>query len=136
VSDYNIVIVEGRLTADPELARTNGGKSVVNFSIANNGRREDDVSFFDITAWEKTAENIANYKKKGHLVKVQGRLDQRRFERKDGSKGSKVEIIADQVQFMSSGAPQGEAGSNGGGERAKAGAAAGGADFDPTTIPF
>lgn len=129
--DFNLVVVEGRLTADPELARTNGGKSVVNFSIANNGRREDDVSFFDVTAWEKTAENIANFKRKGHLVKVQGRLDQRKFERKDGSTGSKVEIIADQVQFMSSGGGGESNGASGGGEKAAAGA-----EFDPTKIPF
>lgn len=138
---FNQTTIAGNLTRDPELRFTNSGKPVCNFSVAvNNPRNSEDVDFFDVVAWEDLGETVANYKTKGDPVLIGGRLSQRQWEAQDGSKRSKVEIVANTVQFLSS--PN--SGSNGSAKSAEdAGQAAhvgaGGAsisedDFDD--IPF
>lgn len=108
MTDINHVIVIGRLTRDidqRDFAYTTGGTARLNLSIAvnrsvkKNGAWTDSVSFFDVTVWGKTAENIKAYLHKGKQVAIAGQLDQQRWE-KDGIKYSKVVIIADSVQLL------------------------------------
>ena len=108
MTDLNHVIEIGRLTRDiseRDFAYTTAGKARLNLSIAVNrsekrgGEWADKVSFFDVTVWGKTAENIRPYLHKGKQIAVEGYLDQQRWE-KDGQKYSKVCIIADSVQLL------------------------------------
>lgn len=88
----------GRLTKDPELRRTSEGTAVVNFTIAIDDRfNKESTNFFNCVAWGKTAEFVNDYVKKGHLVGVDGRLQQRSYEGSNG-KVVVVEIVAESVQ--------------------------------------
>lgn len=106
-SDLNKVILIGRLTRDPETRTTQGGTSVCSFSIANNrtyttgGEKKEQVSFFNCVAWGKPSEIIAEYMRKGQQIAVEGRLQQRSYDDKDGNKRSVVEIVVDNFQFLS-----------------------------------
>ena len=99
---FNRVILAGNLTRDPELRFTNDGVPVCSFGLAVNRvrSRNEDVDFFDISAWRELGETIANYKKKGDPILVEGRLQYRTWEAQDGSKRSKVDVVADTVQFL------------------------------------
>lgn len=101
----NRVVLVGRLVRDPELRTTTGGKSVVDFSIAVNKRFKPtdgspDADFFRVSAWDKTAEYVANYLSKGRLVAVDGRLQSRKYTASDGSNREVVEITAESVQGL------------------------------------
>lgn len=93
----NKVIITGRFTADPELKQTPSGKLVTNFTLAQN-RGKDEASFFNFTAWDKTAEFICKYFVKGDGIEVDGHLSVRAYE-KDGVKRTAYEVIADHVDF-------------------------------------
>ena len=108
MTDLNHVIEIGRLTRDiseRDFGYTTGGTARLNLSIAvnrsvkKNGAWTDSVSYFDVTVWGKTAENIRPYLHKGKQIAIDGYLDQQRWE-KDGVKYSKVVIIADSVQLL------------------------------------
>ena len=108
MADLNKVILIGRTTHEIDersFGYTTGGTARLNISIAVNRREKrggewaDKVSFFDVTVWGKTAENIRPYLHKGKQIAVEGYLDQQRWE-KDGQKYSKVCIIADNVQLL------------------------------------
>jgi single-strand DNA-binding protein len=108
MANYNRVILAGNLTKDPELrfVEVDGdGVPVCSFGIAVNRvrSRSGEVDFFDISAWRELGETIANYKKKGDPILVEGRLQYRTWEAQDGSKRSKVDVIADNVQFLGRG---------------------------------
>lgn len=122
---FNRVILGGNMTRDPELRFTNDGIPVCNFGLAVNRVRSknEEVDFFDVTAWRELGETIANYKKKGDPILVEGRLQFRTWEAQDGSKRSKVDVVADNVQFLSG--PSSANGQNGG-SGASGGTAAGG----------
>lgn len=101
----NKVVLIGRLTKDPELKFTPGnGTAVCNFTLAvdrrssKNGQKEAD--FIPIIVWGKQGEATANYKKKGSLIAVSGRIQTRSYEAKDGSRRYVTEVIADEVQFL------------------------------------
>lgn len=102
----NRVVIVGRLTKDPELKKTASGSSVVSFTLAVDSTRrgpngsEKSACFFPVTAWNATAENVARYMKKGSKVGVDGRLNQRSYQAKDGRNVSVIEIIAEQVEFL------------------------------------
>lgn len=102
----NRVILIGRLTKDVELRMTGTGFPVCSFTIAvddrvsNKENSERTTSFINCVAWNNTAKAMANYVKKGSQVCVEGRLQQRSYETKDGRKGSAVEVICDNVQFF------------------------------------
>jgi len=101
----NSVTVMGNCTRDPELRFTPSGMAVATFGLAVNRRWqnrqtnewEEAVSFFDVTAWQQLAENVAESVFKGTRVIVTGRLDQRSWETQDGDKRSKIEIVADEI---------------------------------------
>ncbi len=105
--DINRVTLIGRLASDVELRTTPNGAHVANFRIAVGGGRaqqdgKDNVSFFNIVAWNKTAEVCEKYLSKGKQIAVDGRLDQRSWTAQDGSRRSTVEIIAERIEFLGS----------------------------------
>lgn len=110
MANYNKVQLIGNLTRDPELRYTPGGAAVCEFAIAINrkwknkqtGQMQEEVDFFDITAWGKTGEIAAEYLKKGRPVFVEGRLKQDRWESPEGKKMSKVKVTAENIQFLGS----------------------------------
>ena len=116
---FNRVVLAGNLTRDPELRFTGNGIPVCDFGLAVNRVRSksEEVDFFDITAWRELGETIANYKKKGDPILVEGRLQYRTWEAQDGSKRSKVDVVADNVQFLGrAGDAEGGASPGGGGQ--------------------
>ncbi len=102
-------VLAGNLTRDPELRQTPNGTSVCQFGIAVNrsykdatGQWAERTSFFDVVVWGPQGENCARYLAKGRQVAIDGRLEQRSYDAQDGSKRSKVEIVAENVVFMGS----------------------------------
>lgn len=117
MKDLNMVFLMGNLTRDPELRYTPNGQAVANFAVATNrtwkdneGETKEAVEFTDVVVWGKTAENAANYLKKGRKVHIIGRLQTRNWEAQDGSKRYKTEVIANEVTFLGT---KGEEGSEG-----------------------
>lgn len=99
---YNHITLVGRLTKDPELKQTGNDKTVCPFSIAvDKNDKSEDANFFDCVAWNKTAEFMSKYLKKGTLVLVDGRLDQQVWE-KDGQKRYAIRVIVNTLQSLSS----------------------------------
>ncbi len=103
----NKAFLIGRLTRDPELRYSSSNAAIVNFSIAidrqytnQQGQRETD--FINIVAFQKQAENIKKYLSKGSLVAVDGRIQTRNYDDKDGKKVYVTEVVADRVQFLES----------------------------------
>ena len=108
-TNINRVVITGNLTRDPELRSTSGGTSVCSLRVAVNSRRKDDSgnwvdkpNYFDVTVWGAQGENCAQYLAKGRPVAVDGRLNWREWEDKEGGKRQTVDIIADSVQFLGS----------------------------------
>lgn len=98
----NQVILMGRLTRDPEMRTTPSGKNVTDFSLAvDRFGDSDQADFFNVTAWDKTAELVVKYLAKGRRVLVQGSLRQDSWEDKDtGKKRSSITITARDVTFL------------------------------------
>jgi len=106
--DLNVAILIGRLTKDVETKNVNG-TTCGRFSIANNdsyvskaGEKKENASFFDVIVWGKQAENCAKYIKKGSMVAIEGRLNQNRWTDNNNQSRSKIEIIANSIQFLDS----------------------------------
>lgn len=106
-TDFNRVILIGRLTRDVDLRQIPSGTSIASFSIANNrsyvtgnGEKREEVSFFNCILWGKQGEAFAKYVKKGHRVAIEGRLQQRTWQDKDGNNRSTTEVVADAFQFL------------------------------------
>ena len=98
--DLNRWVGIGRLTKDIEIKYLADGKAVGKMSIAVGGMKKDQVSFFNVTLWSKTAENASNYLHKGSQVAIDGRLEQRNWTDQSGQKRSMVEIVAERIQFI------------------------------------
>lgn len=98
----NKVILTGRLTKDVDVKYTQNGKCVALFSMAVNGFKKEDVYFFNIVAWNKTAELCGNYLTKGSKVLIEGQLTTRSYEDNSGSKRTVTEIIASNFEFLES----------------------------------
>ena len=101
----NRVVLVGRLTRDPELRRTGSGTAVASFTVAVDNRTKDangnkTTSFIPCTIWNQQAENVVRFVKKGSLVGVEGRLNQRSYQNKEGKNVQVIEIICDSVQFL------------------------------------
>ncbi len=103
---FNLVVLTGRLTADPELKTTPNGITVTTFSIAvsrNYGSGEDrQTDFINIVAWRKTAEFITKYFKKGSMIGIEGSIQTRRYQDKNGNNRTIFEVVANNVQFVES----------------------------------
>lgn len=110
----NRVVLSGNLTRDPEVRTTQSGMPVMSLGIAVNDRRknsqtgewEDYANFVDCTMFGNRAQNVSQYLSKGQRVMIDGKLRYSQWER-DGQKRSKIEVIVDELEFMSS---RGEAG--------------------------
>lgn len=99
---FNLVILTGRLTKDPELKHGASGTAYCKFTLAVNRMKKDDpADFIFCSAFGKTAELIAEYVKKGNNLGVQGRLQQDTYE-KDGEKVSKTGVTVDKIEFLES----------------------------------
>lgn len=97
----NKITVIGRLTADPELRKTQGNLSVCNFTVAVSRRfNKDETDFISVVAWKEMGENCNKYLFKGNRVGVSGALQTRKYEDKDGNKRTIYEILADEVEFL------------------------------------
>lgn len=103
---FNLVVLTGRLTADPELKTTPNGISVTSFSIAVNRNyasgEERQTDFINIVAWRRTAEFITKYFKKGSLIGIEGSIQTRRYQDKNGNNRTAFEVVANNVQFVES----------------------------------
>jgi single-strand DNA-binding protein len=159
-SNINVVVITGNLTQDPELRHLGSGTAVCELRVAVNSRRKDGATgewvdkpnYFNVTVWGAQGENCANYLSKGRPVAIEGRLDWREWEAKDGGgKRQAVQIIANSVQFLGS---RDGGGSGGGGngngftpqsdtptdtsdyDAAPAGAGGGGGGGGDDDIPF
>ena len=116
----NVVAIMGRLARDPELRQTTTGKSVASFTIAcdRNGRRDANgqstADWIPVTAWDRTAEFVCKYFQKGSLIVVDGRLQSRSYQDKNGNNRTAIEIVANNVNFAgpksSNAAPMGDNG--------------------------
>ena len=139
-SNVNVVVITGNLTQDPELRHTGGGTTVCELRVAVNSRRKDQSgqwvdkpNFFNVVVFGAQGENCATYLAKGRPVAIEGRLDWREWEAKDGSgKRQAVQIIANTVQFLGS-RDGGSGGGGGGGGNAPNGN--GGAIQPPSDVP-
>ena len=108
--EQNKVMLVGRLTRDPDLRYTKGGQAVANFSLAINSRYRDSAgkkieraSFIPIVVWGKIVERCNSQLKKGSPAFIEGRIQSRSWETKDGEKRNTLEIVAQRVQFLSRG---------------------------------
>lgn len=106
---FNRVIVVGNLARDPEVRSTVSRRSLARFSVAvnyryrdNNGEYKDGVDFVPVSVWGATADNCGKYLKKGSSVLLEGRVQTRSYDGKDGSKRYVTEVVADSVQFLGS----------------------------------
>ena len=109
---FNVVILTGRLTADPELKTTQSGISVTNFSIAVDRKikssDEKHTDFINIVAWRQTAEFITKYFSKGSMIGIEGSIQTRKYQDKDGNNRTAFEIVTNNVQFIESKKPSEE----------------------------
>ena len=110
----NRVVLVGRLTRDPELRPTNSGTPVCSFTVACDNRSKNpdgskSTSFIPCVVFQQTADLVSKYLRKGALVGVEGRLNQRSYDRKDGTKATVIEVLADSVQFLEPKSANGEA---------------------------
>ena len=131
----------GRMVADPELKKTGTGKSVTSFTIAvdkySKQGEDKQADFLDIVAWEKTCEFICRYFHKGDMIAIQGAIQTRSYEDKNGNKRKAVEVVADKVSFCGtkSDRPTEQQRANLDGLKSKAGLDVA-VDYDSSDLPF
>ncbi len=138
MASLNKVMLIGNLGKDPEMRYTANGKAVTTFSLACNrtynstdGERREETDWFDIVAWDKTAELCSQFLQKGRQAYIEGRLHTRSWEGPDGQKRYRTEVIAVNVLFL------GSPGGGGGAARAEHYDDAGSAPpVDPDDLPF
>ena len=103
---FNLVVLSGRLTADPELKTTPSGVSVCSFTIAVERRykqgEERQADFVNIVAWRQTAEFVSKYFSKGSMIGIEGSIKKRKYQDKSGTTRTVFEVVANNVQFMES----------------------------------
>ena len=140
-TNINRVVLTGNLTRDPELRSLPSGMSVCSLRVAVNTRRKDGSSgewtdkpnYFSVTVWGAQGDNCARFLSKGRPVAIDGRLEWREWEAKDGSgKRESIEIVADSVQFLGS-REEGAGAGNGFQQRSDVPVDTG--DFQPATAP-
>ena len=103
----NKAILIGRLTRDPELRTTPTGRNVCQFSVAvsrnfTNANGEREADFINCVVWDKQAENLVKYQKKGNQIAVEGRIQTRNYDNNEGRKVYVTEVVATNVQFLES----------------------------------
>jgi single-strand DNA-binding protein len=130
----NKVILVGRLGRDPETRFTGGGQAVANFSVATdetykdkNGERQKRTEWHKIVVWGKQAEIAQQYLKKGSLIFIEGRIQSREWQDKEGQKRTSFEIVATNFRMLGG---RGDGGGSGGGGGMRGGGAASGGGHD------
>jgi single-strand DNA-binding protein len=130
----NKVILVGRLGRDPETRYTGGGQAVANFSVATdesykdrNGERQKRTEWHKIVVWGKQAEIAQQYLKKGSLVFIEGRIQSREWQDKEGQKRTSFEIVANNFRMLGG---RGDSGASGPSVGGGAASARGGDEFD------
>ena len=101
----NRVVLVGRITRDPELKRTTSGNSVCTFTVAVDNRQKNadgtrGTTFVPCVCFQNSADNMVKFTRKGALVGVEGRLNQRTYQRQDGTTNKVMEVLCDSVQFL------------------------------------
>ncbi len=142
-TNINRVVLTGNLTRDPELRSTGGGTPVCSLRIASNTRRknqttgdwEDKPNYFDVTVWGAQGENCARFLAKGRPVAIDGRLEWREWQDKEGNTRQNVEIVADAVQFLGSRDDAGMGGGGNSGFTPRSDVPADTRDFEPAGAP-
>lgn len=130
MASVNKVIILGNLGQDPELRNTTSGQAVATLRVATTdtwtdkgGQKQERTEWHTIVVWGRTAENCKQYLSKGRAVFVEGRLQTRKWQDKEGHDRYSTEIVADRVQFVGGG------GGGGGGGGARGGSGRGGDDY-------
>src|SRR2546422_1736559 len=126
MASFNKVILVGNLTRDPELRYTSNGKAIAKIGLAVNrvwttetGEKKEEVTFVDVDVFGRTAENVGQYMRKGSPMLIEGRLRLDQWDDKQtGQKRSKLAVVGEVVQFLSSGNRTGEAAGGGTGRPA------------------
>ena len=137
-SNINRVVLTGNLTRDPELRSLQSGTSVCSLRIASNSRRKengewvDKPNYFSVTVWGAQGENCARFLSKGRPVAIDGRLEWREWQDKEGNTRQSIDIIADAVQFLGS---RDDNGGGGNGFTARSDVPADTSDFAPAGAP-
>jgi single-strand DNA-binding protein len=119
-ANINRVVLSGRLTRDPELRSLPSGMSVCSLRVAFNTRKKDPATgewgekgnFVDVTVWGRQGEIVAQYMTKGRAILIDGRLEWREFQDKDGNNRQAIEIVADNTEFVG-GREEGQMGGGG-----------------------
>ena len=140
MASVNKVILIGNLGRDPELRYTQGGQAVANFTLATNerfstkdGDKQERTEWHRIVAWGRTGELCAQYLSKGRSVYLEGRLQTREWEDKEGQKRRTTEIVANTVQFLGG---RGEGGPGGASSPVAEGGFDAGTPPPPDDVPF
>jgi single-strand DNA-binding protein len=139
-TNINRVIITGNLTRDPELRSTSSGMSVCSMRVACNTRRKDQSTgdwvdkpnYFDVTVWGAQGENCARFLAKGRPVAIDGRLEWREWQDKEGNTRQSIDIIADAVQFLGG---RDDMGGGGNGFTPRSDVPADTSDFTPAGAP-
>lgn len=107
MAGLNKVMVIGNLGKDPEMRFTANGSAVTTFSVAasrnytsRDGERKEETEWFNVVTWNKLAENCSQFLQKGRRVYVEGRLQTRSWEKPDGTRGYRTEVVAEDVVFL------------------------------------
>jgi single-strand DNA-binding protein len=138
----NKVILVGRLGRDPETRYTGGGQAVANFSVATdetykdrNGERQKRTEWHKIVVWGKQAEIAQQYLKKGSLIFIEGRIQSREWQDKEGQKRTSFEIVASNFRMLGGRSDGAAAGVGAGASRSGSGGGGGSEDFDNQSGP-
>ena len=136
---YNKAIIIGNVTRDPEIKALPSGAKVTSLSLATNrvwkdqsGAKKEQTDFHNVVVFGRQAETVAQYIKKGNMLMVEGRIQTRSWDDKDGKKNYRTEIVADRVQF----GPKGGATSGGGSVSGASDAHAPSAEKEIDTIDY
>src|SRR3989344_977014 len=147
--NLNKAFIFGNMTRDPELRAMPSGMNVCSFGVATNrvyrdrdGKKQEQTDFHNIVVFGRQADTVAQYLKKGSSVFIEGRIQNRSWEGKDGEKKYRTEIVAERVQFGPRSTGGGQARSNDGGQPSQEEEQGGGGidypkdDINPDDIPF
>ena len=100
----NNVVLVGRLAKEPVLRKTANGTSVVSFTVASSRNvgagQKPQADFINCVAWNRNADNVTQYVRKGHLIGVEGRLQTRSYKDKDGKSIFITEVVCESIQFL------------------------------------
>lgn len=137
----NISVLCGRLTTDPVLKKTSAGMSVISFNLAvDRDFKKEGADFISIQCWNKTADNVAKYCRKGSQINIKGRIQTRNYDGADGKKVYVTEVVAESVQFLDTKSSQQACESNHANEYTNdvdtSNAEGGGLDISSDDLPF